>query len=314
MVCWIVVQREEEDDNIELLDFLLQPFQYDFFTRGIVVAIMVGGACGLLGVYIVLRGMSYIGHGMSHAVFGGAVVSYIISINIYIGAVLWGFLSAFIINEISRRSKIKADAAIGVVTTAGFAVGVLLISTTRSFTRNFEAILFGNILGITDQDLMMVVIASVITALFVMFFHKRLLFTLFDKETAKAYGVKTEHVETIFSLILATVVIASMSAIGVTLLAAAIVAPAISARMLTNNFQRMVILSTVIGSITSFAGMYASFYLNSASGATIVLFSAAAFGISALYAFLRRKYHTHSHGWMIHVHPHSHTSEHRHEH
>jgi ABC-type Mn2+/Zn2+ transport system permease subunit len=296
------------------LDLLLQPFQYEFFTRGIAVAIMVGGLCGLLGVYVILRGMSYIGHGMSHAVFGGAVVSYIIHINLYIGAVLWGFLSAFLINEISRKSKIKADAAIGVVTTAGFAVGVLLISTTRSFTRNFEAILFGNILGITDQDLIMIVIASVITSLFFVFLHKRLLFTLFDKETAKVYGVKTEHVENIFSLVLATVIIASMSAIGVTLLAAAIVAPAASARMLTNNFQKMIIFSTLIGAITSFAGMYASFYLDSASGATRVLFSAAAFGISALYSFLRRKYHAHSHAEMIHVHPHSHTSEHRHEH
>jgi ABC-type Mn2+/Zn2+ transport system permease subunit len=296
------------------LDLLLQPFQYEFFTRGIAAAIMVGGLCGLLGVYVILRGMSYIGHGMSHAVFGGAVVSYIIHINLYIGAVLWGFLSAFLINEISRKSKIKADAAIGVVTTAGFAVGVLLISTTRSFTRNFEAILFGNILGITDQDLIMIVIASVITSLFFVFLHKRLLFTLFDKETAKVYGVKTEHVENIFSLVLATVIIASMSAIGVTLLAAAIVAPAASARMLTNNFQKMIIFSTLIGAITSFAGMYASFYLDSASGATIVLFSAAAFGISALYSFLRRKYHAHSHAEMIHVHPHSHTSEHRHEH
>ncbi len=278
------------------------------------MAIMVGGICGTLGVYIILRGMSYIGHGMSHAVFGGAVVSYIININLYIGAALWGFLSAFIINEISRRNKIKADAAIGVVTTAGFAVGVLLISTTRSFTRNFEALLFGNILGITDQDLLMIVGASAVTILFVLLAHKRLMFTLFDKETAKTYGVNVELVELMFSFVLATVVIASMSAIGVTLLAATIVAPAISARMLTNNFQKMIIASAAIGAVTAFAGMYASFYLDSASGATIVLFGAAAFGISALYAFFKRKYHMHSHAGLVHAHPHTHTAEHRHEH
>jgi manganese/iron transport system permease protein/iron/zinc/copper transport system permease protein len=275
---------------------------------------MVGGICGTLGVYIILRGMSYIGHGMSHAVFGGAVVSYIININLYIGAALWGFLSAFIINEISRRNKIKADAAIGVVTTAGFAVGVLLISTTRSFTRNFEAMLFGNILGITDQDLLMILGASAVTVLFVLLAHKRLMFTLFDKETAKTYGVNVELVELMFSLVLATVVIASMSAIGVTLLAATIVAPAISARMLTNNFQKMIIISAAIGSVTAFAGMYASFYLDSASGATIVLFGAAAFGISTLYAFFKRKYHMHSHAGLVHAHPHTHAAEHRHEH
>lgn len=293
---------------------MFEPFNYEFFTRGIFVAIMVGGACGLLGVYIILRGMSYIGHGMSHAVFGGAVVSYIIGVNVYIGAALWGFLSAYLINEISRKSSIKADAAIGVVTTAGFAIGVLLISTTRSFTRNFEALLFGNILGITDQDLIMIVIAVAVTSLFAIFFHKRLLFTMFDKETAKAYGVNTHHVEIIFSLVLATVIIASMSAIGVTMLAAAIIAPAVSARLLTKKFQTMIVMSTTIGCVTSFAGMYASYFLDSASGATIVLFGASAFGISALYAFLRRRYHAHSHAEVAHVHSHSHIADHRHEH
>jgi ABC-type Mn2+/Zn2+ transport system permease subunit len=296
------------------LESIVQPFQYEFFTRGIIVAIMVGGLCGLLGVYIVLRGMSYIGHGMSHAVFGGAVASYIFSFNVYIGATLWGFVSATIINEISRRNKIKADAAIGVVTTAGFAIGVLLISTTRSFTRAFESLLFGNILGITDQDLLVISLVSILTILFVFFCHKRLIFILFDKETSKVYGVKGDLIELMFSLVLATVVIGSMNAIGVTLLAAAIVAPAISARMLTNNFLKMLTISTTIGIATSFLGMYASFYFDSASGATIVLCGAAVFGISALYAFLRRIYHTHSHGDQKHAHPHIHVQEHQHSH
>jgi manganese/iron transport system permease protein/iron/zinc/copper transport system permease protein len=126
--------------------------------------------------------------------------------------------------------------------------------------------------------------------------------------------VKGDLLELIFSLVLAAVVIASMNAIGVTLLAAAIVAPAISARMLTNNFLKIVTISTIIGIATSFLGMYASFYFDSASGATIVLFGAAAFGISALYAFLRRIYHTHSHGDQKHAHPHIHVQEHQHPH
>jgi ABC-type Mn2+/Zn2+ transport system permease subunit len=292
----------------------VQPFQYEFFTRAILVSVLVGGVCGLLGVYIILRGMSYIGHGMSHAVFGGAVVSYIAGFNFYIGATIWGFVSAVLINEITRRNKIKADAAIGVVTTAGFAIGVFLISTTRSYTRNFEALLFGNILGITDQDVFVIVFVTIITAAFIFFFQKRLLFTLFDKETAKVYGVRTDIVELIFSLILATVVIASMNSIGVTLLAAAIVAPAISARMLTNNFTKMVISSTVIGVIISFLGMYSSYFFDSASGSTIVLYGAAAFGISSVYAYLRKIYQTHWHGRLKHSHPHIHVNEHRHEH
>ena len=296
-----------------MIDLLL-PFQYEFFTRGIIASVLVGGICGLLGVYIILRGMSYIGHGMSHAVFGGAVASYIMNFNFYLGATAWGFVSALLINEIAKRNKIKADAAIGVVTTAGFAIGVLLISLKRSYIRNFEALLFGNILGITDQDLMVIVLVTVITGAFIFFFQKRLLFTVFDRETAQVYGVRTELVDTLFSLVLAGVVIASMSSIGVTLLAAAIVAPAISARMVTNNFLKMIVLSCGIGIVTAFSGMYSSFYFNSASGATIVLFGASAVGIVYVYSFLHRSYHSHYHGRLKHAHPHTHDETHQHEH
>lgn len=296
------------------LAFLIQPFQYEFFIRAIIVSILVGGVCGLLGVYVVLRGMSYIGHGMSHAVFGGAVVSYLAGINFYIGAVLWGFISAILINEIVLRNKIKADAAIGVVTTAGFAIGVFLISTTRSYTRNFEALLFGNILGITNYDLFFIILVTFITAAFIFLFQKRLLFTLFDKEGAKVYGVRIYIVELLFSLILATVVIASMNSIGVTLIAAAIVAPAISARMITNSFTRMVISSTIIGIVISFLGLYSSYFFDSSSGSTVVLFGAVAFGFSVLYAYLLKIYQTHRHGRLKHSHPHIHEDEHKHQH
>ena len=130
-----------------------EPFQYEFFVRGLFAATLAGALCGMLGVYIVLRRMSYIGHGLSHAVFGGAVVSYVIGINFYIGAGLWGFLSAVLINLTSRKRTIGADAAIGIITTASFALGVLLISRYRTFTRSFDAALFGSILGVTDRDL-----------------------------------------------------------------------------------------------------------------------------------------------------------------
>ena len=274
----------------------------------------MGGVCGLLGVYIILRGMSYIGHGLSHAVFGGAVASYIMNFNFYLGATIWGFVSALIINQIAKRNKIKADAAIGVVTTAGFAIGVLLISLNRSYVRNFEALLFGNILGITDQDIIVIILVTIITGTFIFFFQKRLLFTVFDRETAQVYGVSTNLVDTLFSLVLAGVVIASMSSIGVTLLASAIVAPAISARMLTNNFLMMIVLSCGIGIATAFLGMYASFYFNSSSGATIVLFGAVAAGITYVYSLLHRTYHSHSHGEIRHAHVHIHAESHQHEH
>ena len=293
---------------------LLAPFQYEFFTRGVIASVLVGGVCGLLGVYIILRGMSYIGHGLSHAVFGGAVASYIMNFNFYLGATIWGFVSALIINQMAKRNKIKADAAIGVVTTAGFAIGVLLISLNRSYVRNFEALLFGNILGITNQDIAVIVLVTIITGTFIFFFQKRLLFTVFDRETAQVYGISTNLIDTLFSLVLAGVVIASMSSIGVTLLASAIVAPAISARMLTNNFLKMIVLSCGIGIATAFLGMYASFYFNSSSGATIVLFGAGTAGITYVYSLLHRAYHIHDHGEIKHAHVHIHAESHQHEH
>ena len=296
------------------MDFLLQPFQYEFFTRGIIVSILLGSICGLLGVYVVLRGMSYIGHGLSHAVFGGAVSSYLVGLNFYIGASIWGFLSAIAITEINKRYKIKADAVIGIVTTAGFAAGVMLMNTGHSPIKNFEAMLFGNILAITDFDFMIISVVTIITIVFIFFFQKRLLFTIFDNETAKVYGINTNRVDILFSLVLASVVISAMNSIGVTLLAIAIIAPAASARLLTNNFFKMLLLSSIIGISTAFLGMYTSFYIDSPSGATIVLFGASGFGISLFYVYLKRLRHRHFHGDKKHSHLHVHKDDHRHEH
>ncbi|HET8855918.1 MAG TPA: metal ABC transporter permease [Nitrososphaeraceae archaeon] len=296
------------------MDFIFQPFQYEFFNRAIFVSILVGGTCGLLGVYIVLRGMSYIGHGMSHAVFGGAVSSYIIGLNFYIGAAIWGILSALLITQINKRYKIKADAAIGVVTTAGFAIGIFLMSTGQTPIRNFESLLFGNILSVNDLDFIFIIFISIVTITFIFFFQKRLLFTIFDTDTAKVYGVKTDRIDLLFSIVLAIVVIAAMNSIGVTLLAVAIIAPAISARLITNNFFKMLILSSIIGIITAFLGMYCSFYVDSPSGATIVLFGTASFIIAVIYSHIKKSYHMHFHGDKKHSHPHSHAEEHRHEH
>jgi manganese/iron transport system permease protein/iron/zinc/copper transport system permease protein len=140
------------------MDTLLTPFQFEFFRNGLIAAVLVGGLCGLIGVYIVLRGMSYIGHGLSHAVFGGAVVAFVIQFNFYIGAGIWGFAAALLINQTVRRTRINADAAIGVITTASFAIGVALISRYRRFTQSFDAALFGNILGVTAEDVAVIAV------------------------------------------------------------------------------------------------------------------------------------------------------------
>lgn len=296
-----------------MIDLLL-PFQYEFFIKGIIVSVLLGGICGLAGVYIVLRGLSYVGHGLSHAAFGGAIVGNIAGLNYYVGAIIWSYLASFVIFEISKRNKIKPDAAIGLVTTAIFAFGVLLVSMTNRYTRNFESLLFGNILAISEQDLYIIVSVTILSGAFFFLLHKRLVFSFFDNESAKISGIKTSYIELLFSFVLATIIIVSMASIGVTLLASVIVGPAISARMLSNNFSNVVFLSIVIGSVASFSGMYVSFFLDSSSGPTIVMFVTLGFGITALYAVFKKIYHSHSHGGVSHSHPHLHTDEHRHEH
>jgi manganese/iron transport system permease protein len=269
---------------------LLEPLEYQFFVRGLIAATLVGGLCGLLGVYIVLRRMSYIGHGLSHAIFGGAVVSYVIDINFYVGASLWGFLSALLINATTRaRSFIAADAAIGIVTTASFALGIALISRYRTFTRSFDAALFGNILGVSDGDLYAIFAVTVLTFVMVLVLYRRLLFTTFDPEVAPFYGVSTASVDTLFSLILAATIVVSMQVMGVTLIAAAIVIPPSAARLLTSDFVRLSILSVVIGVFCGFFGMYISYYVDVSSGANIVLFSAAVFVAALAWSSLRAR-------------------------
>jgi manganese/iron transport system permease protein/iron/zinc/copper transport system permease protein len=266
---------------------LMEPFQYDFFVRGLIAASVAGGICGLLGVFIVLRRMSYIGHGLSHAVFGGAVVSYVMSLNFYIGAGLWGFLSAVLINLTSRKRTIGADAAIGIITTASFALGVVLISRYNNFTRSFDAALFGSILGVTERDLLVLFGVALLSVLFVFFAYKQLLFNTFDPEVAPFYGVRSGALDTIFALVLASAIIASMRILGVTLIAAAIVIPPICARLVTDSFARMLLLSTALGAANGFAGMYLSYFLDSSSGATIVLLGASVFGVALVYANVR---------------------------
>lgn len=268
---------------------LLVPFEYEFFRNGFLAAVVVGALCGFIGVYVVLRRMSYIGHGLSHAIFGGAVLSYVMNVNFFVGAGLWALFSGLLIHLISHRRWVGADAAIGVVTTSSFALGVAIVSTYRSFTRNIEAALFGNILGITQKDLWIVLIISLIVSAVLIMLRRQLLFATFDPEVASAYGVSTGKIDLVFITLLAVTVLASTQILGVTLVAAAMVIPPVIARYLTNRFQRLLILSPLIGVVCGAVGMYLSFYLDVSSAATIVLTSAALFIVLETFFWFRRR-------------------------
>jgi ABC-type Mn2+/Zn2+ transport system permease subunit len=270
------------------MSYLTDPLEYEFMRHALVAATLVGALCGMIGVYVVLRRMSYIGHGMSHSVFGGAVVGYVLGWNFYVVAGLWGFVSALLINQVTRKRQVGADAAIGIVTTASFAFGVALISRSKHFTRNFDAALFGNLLGISNQDLMLIGGCALVVAAVIFVFYKQLLFLTFDPEVAPTYGVPAGWIDTVFALILAATIIVSIKIMGVTLIAASLVIPPVIARLLTNSFAKILVLSTIVGALTGCVGVYVSYYQDVASGATIVLLAAALFAGVFAYTYARQ--------------------------
>lgn len=256
---------------------LFEPWGYEFARNGVLAATIAGALCGLVGTFVVLRRMSYIGHGLAHSILGGAVASYVVSFNVILGATIWGVGCTAVINAITRRRPVGADAAIGVVTTASFAFGVALISRYGSFTRDFEAILFGDALAVRPLDLLLLAVALALAAGSIIAFYRPLLFTTFDPEVADVSGVPTARVDLLFSVLLAITVIATMRVLGVTLVAAALVTPTACARMLTASFNRVLAISVALGAAFGFVGFNASYHADVSAGAAIVLVGAAAF-------------------------------------
>ena len=181
----------------------------------------------------------------------------------------------------------STDAAIGIITTGSFALGIALVSRYKTFTRSFDAALFGDILGVTNFDLLAITVVTGATFFLVTIFYRRLLFTTFDPEVAQFHGIRTDWMDALFSLILAGTIVVSMQVMGVTLIAAAIVIPPITARLLTSSFNSVIVLSVIIGALSGFAGMYISFYVDVSSGANIVLTSVVVFMAAMAFSFFR---------------------------
>ena len=260
------------------MEAILEPLGYTFFLKGLLVAGLSGALLGFIGVYIVLRGMSYIGHGLSHSIFGGFAAVQLFATQFYIlGAGLWGIASALAINAVSKRSRLGADAAIGVITTASFALGVALFARFGSSGPSFENALFGSILGISVEQIVGLVAVSLLAVIFVLVRARALLFTTFDPDVANVSGVRVGRVEAQLMIILSLSILATLTVIGVTLVAAMLVIPAVVARMVTDSFSRMLAWSTAVGTVSGLVGMYVSYYAEVPSGTMIVLVGTAIF-------------------------------------
>jgi len=256
---------------------LFEPYGFQFFRNGIVVATVAGALCGLLGVFVVLRGMSYIGHGLSHAVFGGAAASAVIGINFFIGAGIWGIISGVLIARVARRRVLGADAAIGVVTTASFALGLALMNRYGQASKSIEAVLFGSVLGVKVSDIIAVSLVAVSALAVIVAWYRKLLFSTFDPDVAQVSGVNVSVVEVVLLSLLSLTILVTMRVIGTLLISALLVIPAAAARMTTNSFSRLLWISPLIGAVTCFFGMNLSYHLDTSASATIILLDALVF-------------------------------------
>jgi ABC-type Mn2+/Zn2+ transport system permease subunit len=256
---------------------LFEPYGFQFFQHGIIVATIAGALCGLLGVFVVLRGMSYIGHGLSHAVFGGAAASAVIGINFFIGAGIWGIISGVLIARVARRRVLGADAAIGVVTTASFALGLALMNRYGQASKSIEAVLFGSVLGVKVADIVAVSLVAVFALAVIVVWYRKLLFSTFDPDVAQVSGVNVSVVEVVLLSLLSLTILVTMRVIGTLLISALLVIPAAAARMTTNSFSRLLWISPLIGAVTCFVGMNLSYHLDTSASATIILLDALVF-------------------------------------
>jgi ABC-type Mn2+/Zn2+ transport system permease subunit len=270
------------------IDQLLAPFQYDFMQRAFIAAVIVGALCSTMGTYVVLRRLSFIGDGLAHASFAGIAIAYLRGANFWIGAAIASVVTALGIGYVHRRAKISLDTSIGVLFTAAFALGVFILSRSSRATVDLQSYLFGNILGVGSSDLVLVLVLGFAVALVVGALWRPLLYTSFDPVVAQAAGIKARLVDDTLLVLLALTIIVSLPLVGIVLVAALLVTPAAAAAQLTRRFIPMMILSAVFGITSSVGGLYASYWLKSASGATIVLVATLLFFLALVVASLRR--------------------------
>lgn len=266
-----------------MIAFYQDLMQYEFLQKALFTSIMVGIICGVIGSFIVLRGMALIGDAISHAVLPGVAISYMLGINFFYGAVVTGMLTAIGIGYINQNSRIKNDSAIGIVFSAAFALGVILIAKANTST-DLNRILFGNVLAVRSSDMWMTLIIGAIVLLTVILFYKELLVSTFDPTFAAAYGLPNRFIHYVIMILLTMVTVASLQTVGIILVVAMLITPASTAYLLTNRLWVMILLASFFGAISSVIGLYFSFVYNLSSGAVIVLVATVLFLVAFFFS------------------------------
>ncbi len=266
-----------------MMSFIADLQQYQFLQNALITSIMVGIICGVIGSFIIMRGMALMGDAISHAVLPGVAISYMLGINYFYGAVFFGIVTAVGIGVVSQNSRIKSDSAIGIVFSAFFALGVILISKAQTAT-DLTQILFGSVLSVRPSDMIMTLIISVIVLLVVFLFYKELLISTFDATMAAAYGLPTKWIHYGIMVLLTLTTVASLQTVGVILVVAMLITPASTAYLLTNKFSMMITLAAFFGALSSVIGLYISSEYNLESGAVIVLVATILFLLAFIFS------------------------------
>jgi manganese/iron transport system permease protein len=254
-----------------VIEWLLEPLAYGFMQRALAASLMVGILCSVIGCYVVLRSMAFMGDALAHAILPGIAIAYIMQGNLLLGALVAAVIVALAIGFFSRQGTLKEDTAIGILFAAALSLGVVLISTIQTYAMDLTHILFGNILGVSPADLWLTGSLGFLILLAVLFFYKEFLVISFDPVLAASLRLKAELLRNLMLVLLALTVVVSLQTVGVGLVAAMLVTPGATAYLLTRRLPSMMVLSASIGSFASVTGLYLSYYLNVASGAAIVL-------------------------------------------
>lgn len=261
------------------MEWLTGALEYSFIQRALIEVILMGAICGVMGAFVVARGLGFIGDAVAHAVFPGIVIAYLGSFSFFFGALAFGVLTAMGIGVLSRNRRLKEDTAIGVLFAGMFALGVVLISSTRSYRSDLGALLFGNVLGVSNEDLLLTFALGALILLIIYFTYKELVLVAFDRTMASAMGLPVAWLDQLLLLLLTLTIVISLQAVGNILVVAMLITPAATARLFAERFHVMMLLGAIIGAASGVVGLYLSYYMNLASGATIVLLTTVVFAV-----------------------------------
>ncbi|ACK64970.1 ABC-3 protein [Rippkaea orientalis PCC 8801] len=268
-----------------MLDLLIEPLKYSFMQRSLIEAVIVGVICAVVGSYLMVQRLALLGDAISHSVLPGLAIAFILGMNIFVGAFIAGLLSTVLINIIRTRSPIKEDAAMGIVFSAFFALGITLITIVQKDNKiDLNHFLFGNILGVTYADVRDTLIIAVIVLVTVIALYKELLFYTFDKLGAQAVGLPVNLLDLGLMVLIGLTIVASLKAVGVILVLSLLITPAATAYLLVSRLHLMMIVGVGIGIISSISGMYLSYFYNLPSGPTIVLVASGLFILTFLFS------------------------------